>query len=86
MSRTCWCWAFQPAAIADVEGFNTWVTIDIALADDVQDVGTRQASLEALAAADLDLILGLDYRDAAIYDQLWRSLTIMVNAYPSRRA
>src|SRR5665811_1665584 len=49
----------QPVAIADVEGFKTWVTIDVALADDVQDVGTRQEpSLEALEAAEPDLILG----------------------------
>ncbi len=74
----------QPAAVADVEGFKTWVTIDVQLADDVQDVGVRQEpSLEALAAADLDLILALDYRDAEIYDQL-NSIapTIMLNAFP----
>lgn len=74
----------QPAAVADVEGFKTWVTIDVALADDVQDVGTRQEpSLEALEAAELDLILALDYRDAPIYDQL-NSIapTIMMSAFP----
>ncbi len=74
----------QPAAIADVEGFKTWVTVDVALSDDVQDVGTRQEpSLEALAAADLDLILGLDYRDIAIYDQLSAiAPTVLMTAYP----
>lgn len=75
----------QPVAIADVEGYNTWVTIDTALADDVQDVGTRQEpSLEALAAAEPDLILGLDYRDGAIYQQLSDiAPTVLVSAYPT---
>jgi len=74
----------QPVAIADVEGFKTWVTIDAQLADDVQDVGLRwEPSLEALAAAQPDLILGLDYRDGAIYDQLSGiAPTILVSAYP----
>lgn len=74
----------QPAAIADVEGFKTWVTIDSQLADDVQDVGLRQEpSLEALSAAEPDLILGLDYRDGPIYDQLAEiAPTILVSAYP----
>lgn len=74
----------QPVAIADVEGFKTWVTIDEQLGDDVQDVGTRQEpSLEALAAAEPDLILGLDYRDIAIYDQLSDiAPTILMSSYP----
>lgn len=74
----------QPVAIADVDGFKTWVTIDTQLADDVQDVGLRQEpSLEALSAAEPDLILGLDYRDAAIYDQLADiAPTILLSAYP----
>lgn len=74
----------QPVAIADVEGFKTWVTIDSQLADDVQDVGLRQEpSLEALSAAEPDLILALDYRDAAIYDQLSEiAPTILMSAYP----
>ncbi|MDQ3524907.1 MAG: iron-siderophore ABC transporter substrate-binding protein [Chloroflexota bacterium] len=74
----------QPVAIADVEGFKTWVTIDVALADDVQDVGTRQEpSLESLEAAEPDLILGLDYRDIAIYDSLAAvAPTILMSSYP----
>ena len=74
----------QPVAIADVEGFETWVTIDVALADDVQDVGTRQEpSLESLEAANPDLILGLDYRDATIYDSLAAiAPTILMTAFP----
>lgn len=74
----------QPVAIADVEGFKTWVTIETALGDDVQDVGLRQEpSLEALGAAEPDLILGLDYRDAAIYDQLSGiAPTVLMSAYP----
>lgn len=74
----------QPVAIADVEGFKTWVTVESQLADDVQDVGLRQEpSLEALSAAEPDLILGLDYRDAAIYDQLSEiAPTILMSAFP----
>jgi iron complex transport system substrate-binding protein len=74
----------QPVAIADVEGFKTWVTIDVALDDDVQDVGLRQEpSIESLAAAEPDLILGLDYRDITIYDQLSNiAPTILMSAYP----
>jgi iron complex transport system substrate-binding protein len=75
----------QPVAIADVEGYRTWVTIETELGDDVQDVGTRQEpSLEALAAAEPDLILGIGYRDAAIYDQLTEiAPTILVSSYPT---
>jgi iron complex transport system substrate-binding protein len=74
----------QPVAIADVDGFKTWVTVESKLADDVQDVGLRQEpSLEALSAAEPDLILGLDYRDAAIYDQLAEiAPTILMSAFP----
>jgi iron complex transport system substrate-binding protein len=74
----------QPAAIADVDGFKTWVTIEETLSEDVIDVGVRwEPSLEALAAAELDLILALDYRDAEIYDQLNAiAPTIMLNAFP----
>lgn len=74
----------QPVAIADVEGFKTWVNVDATLADDVQDVGTRQEpSLEAIGAAQPDLILGLDYRDITIYDSLAAiAPTILMSAYP----
>lgn len=75
----------QPVAIADVEGYHTWVTIDTQLADDVQDVGTRQEpSLESISAAEPDLIIGLDYRDGAIYEQLSDiAPTILVRSYPA---
>ena len=74
----------KPIAIADIEGFKTWVTIDVPLPEDVQDVGLRhEPSLEALAAAEPDLILGLDYRDIELYDQLSEiAPTILMNAYP----
>lgn len=75
----------QPAAVADVEGYTTWVTIDAALGDDVQDVGTRQEpSLEALAAADLDLILATTDRVGAVYDQFTEvAPTILVSQFPT---
>lgn len=75
----------QPVAIADVEGFKTWVTIETELADDVQDVGLRQEpSLESISAAEPDLILGTAGRDMGIYDQLSEiAPTILETEYPT---
>ncbi|GGG15496.1 ferrichrome ABC transporter substrate-binding protein [Lysinibacillus alkalisoli] len=50
----------QPAAVADIEGFNTWVTIDKKLADGIVDVGQRnEPNIEEIAKAKPDLIIGL---------------------------
>lgn len=47
-----------PVAVADVEGYNTWVTAETLPTEGVTDVGTRQEpSMDALAGADLDLII-----------------------------
>ena len=46
-----------PVAVADVEGFSTWVTAET-LPEGTADVGTRgEPNLDALAAADPDLIV-----------------------------
>lgn len=46
-----------PAAVADVEGYSTWVTAE-ELPEGVQDVGSRnEPNLDALFAADPDLVI-----------------------------
>jgi ABC-type Fe3+-hydroxamate transport system substrate-binding protein len=77
----------QPVAIADVDGFRTWVTIETELADDVQDVGLRQEpSLESIAGAEPDLILGTAGRDMPIYDQLSGiAPTILETEFPTEK-
>lgn len=60
-----------PIAVADVEGYNTWVKAE-ELPKDVIDVGTRQEpNLDALFAAEPDLVIVEAYtRDDAIIAQL----------------
>lgn len=49
----------QPVGVADIDGYESWVT-SAPLTDDPVDVGTRtEPSLESVAAADPDLILGI---------------------------
>ncbi len=75
----------QPVAIADIEGYKTWVTIESELGDNVQDVGTRQEpSLESVSAAEPDLILGTAGRDMGIYEQFSEiAPTILETEYPT---
>ncbi len=75
----------QPAAIADVEGYETWVTTPVELGPDVADVGLRwEPSLESIAAAEPDLILGTTDRDEAIYGQLGAiAPTLLLPPYPT---
>lgn len=50
----------QPVAMADIEGFGKWVTIDKKVADGVIDVGQRgEPNIEEIAKAKPDLIIGL---------------------------
>lgn len=76
----------QPVAIADIEGYEQWVTTPIELASDVADVGLRyEPSLESIAAAEPDLILGTTDRDEAIYDQLSEiAPTLLLPPYPTK--
>lgn len=49
----------QPVGVADIQGYESWVT-SAPLTGDPVDVGTRtEPSLESVAAADPDLILGI---------------------------
>ncbi len=61
----------QPAGIADVDGYNTWVNVPLELSADVADVGQRlEPSLESIAALEPDLILSSEGRHEPIYDSL----------------
>ena len=74
----------QPIGVADVEGYRKWVNVEPALSDDVADVGTRQEpSLEAIAALEPDLIIGVQFRHEPIYDELSDiAPTLVFNPYP----
>lgn len=61
----------QPVGAADIAGYQNWVQIPLALDPAVVDVGTRQEpALEVIASLAPDLILGVSFRHAPIYDQL----------------
>lgn len=54
----------QPAAVADVEGFNKWVTIDAKLDDSVVDIGLRtEPNIEEIAKLEPDVIIGMEYQE-----------------------
>ncbi|AOI42463.1 ABC transporter substrate-binding protein [Burkholderia oklahomensis] len=62
-----------PAGMADPAYYPVWIGYDDARLARVPDVGTRQEpSLEAIAAAKPDLILGVGLRHAPIFDALSR--------------
>ena len=76
----------QPAGMADIAGFDTWVNIEPALDDDVVDVGTRQEpSLEEILALEPDLIIGVAFRHEPILEDL-RAIapTLLFDPYPVR--
>lgn len=75
----------QPVAIADVDGFNDWVSLPVELGPAVTDVGLRQEpSLESIAAAEPDLILAEIDRDEAIFEQLTAiAPTLLVGSHPT---
>lgn len=74
----------QPAGVADIRGYKTFVDIEPRLAETVVDVGTRQEpSLEAIAQLSPDLIIGTQLRHEAIYDALSAiAPTLLFNPYP----
>lgn len=78
----------QPAGVADVENMKKVVTLPAEVAADVQDVGTRQEpNLEAIAALDPDLIIGVKFRHEKTYDQLSAiAPTLIFDPYPPEGA
>ncbi|MEZ4640311.1 MAG: ABC transporter substrate-binding protein [Caldilineaceae bacterium] len=75
----------QPIGVADIVGYESWVQIPVTLAEDVVDVGTRQApNLETLARLQPDLILAPSFRVAEIYDELSAiAPTLTFDPYPT---
>jgi len=74
----------QPAGNADNENYKKNVTDQAALGADVADVGTRQEpNLEAIAALQPDLIIGVAFRHEPILEQLKAiAPTLLFNPYP----
>ncbi|HEX5564451.1 MAG TPA: iron-siderophore ABC transporter substrate-binding protein [Sporosarcina sp.] len=74
----------QPAGMADIQEYHNWVNIDAELSDDVVDVGGRQEpNLEAIAAIEPDLIIGVSFRhDAMLKDLEKIAPTVIFNPYP----
>ena len=74
----------QPAGMADIQEYHNWVNIDAELSNDVADVGGRQEpNLEAIAALEPDLIIGVSFRhDAMLADLEKIAPTVIFNPYP----
>ncbi|WDD94221.1 iron-siderophore ABC transporter substrate-binding protein [Burkholderia sp. FERM BP-3421] len=71
-----------PVGMADPEYYPGWIGYDDARLARVPDIGTRQEpSLEAIAAARPDLILGVGLRHAAIFAALERIAPTVLFAY-----
>ncbi|WP_317890140.1 ABC transporter substrate-binding protein [Paenibacillus sabuli] len=73
----------QPVGVADIEGYNKWLSENAALGADVVDVGTRQEpSLEEIAALEPDLIIAPQTRHEAIINELKAiAPTVLYNPY-----
>lgn len=74
----------QPAGMADIDSYKDYVNIEPQLAESVADVGGRQEpNLEAIAALEPDLIIGVDFRHTAMLEQLEAiAPTVIFNPYP----
>lgn len=74
----------QPVGVADIAGYNNWVKIPVSLDESVVDIGTRQEpNLEAIAALNPDLIIGVAFRLTENYDELSAiAPTLVFNPYP----
>ncbi|CAG7650670.1 ABC transporter substrate-binding protein [Paenibacillus allorhizosphaerae] len=74
----------QPAGVADIKGYKTWVNIPPQLDASVVDVGVRtEPSLEAIAALKPDLIVAPDFRIKSSYETLSKiAPTVAFNPYP----
>ncbi|WP_026688420.1 ABC transporter substrate-binding protein [Alteribacter aurantiacus] len=75
----------QPEGMADIQEYHNYVNIDAELDEDVvTDVGGRQEpNLEAIAALEPDLIIGVSFRHEAILSELEGiAPTVIFNPYP----
>lgn len=75
----------QPAGMADIELYGDYVNIEPQLDATVVDVGGRQEpSLEAIAALEPDLIIGVSFRHEAMLADLESiAPTVIFNPYPA---
>ncbi|MBS4179056.1 ABC transporter substrate-binding protein [Lederbergia citrea] len=75
----------QPVGMADIKEYHNYVNIDAELSKDVVDVGGRQEpNLEAIAALEPDLIIGVSFRhDAMLRDLESIAPTVIFNPYPN---
>lgn len=69
----------MPVGVADVEGYNTWVTAE-QLGDDVKDVGTRQEpSVDAVVnIPGLDLVIMEEQRGSNVVSRLEEYVPVLV--------
>jgi ferric hydroxamate transport system substrate-binding protein len=74
----------QPVGVAEIDEYHNWVNIDAKLNDDVTDVGGRQEpNLEAIAALEPDLIIGVKFRHESMLKELEGiAPTVIFNPYP----
>lgn len=74
----------QPAGMADIQGYGDYVNIEPQLDDTVADVGGRQEpNLEAIAALEPDLIIGVSFRHDTMIAELEKiAPTVIFNPYP----
>lgn len=74
----------QPVGVADIAGYNGWVSIPVTLDETVADVGTRNApNLETIVSLNPDLILAVSFRVVDNYDELSAiAPTLVFNPYP----
>lgn len=74
----------QPAGMADISDYEDYVNIEPQLDETVVDVGGRQEpNLEAIAALEPDLIVGVSFRHDAMIEQLETiAPTVIFNPYP----
>jgi len=74
----------QPAGMADIADYGNYVNIEPQLDDTVADVGGRQEpNLEAIAAIEPDLIIGVSFRHDAMLEDLEKiAPTVIFNPYP----
>lgn len=74
----------QPAGMADIQGYGEYVNIEPQLDTTVIDVGGRQEpNLEAIAAINPDLIIGVSFRhEAMLADLEGIAPTVIFNPYP----